>query len=616
MATWKTWVDGETLCAADINAIQTGKVDSDGTASPEFVNLYKNQPWIYRSKKVSLSSPYTSKAHVYKGQLHCHTTNSDGAQSPTVLVTAYRDAGYDFISITDHDFNTPDPGVSGILFIPGVEDGSNGNHLVRINAATAGNGGTAGQAVIDLALAAGSFVHIAHPNFSYSTIDWTDVELESLEGYYGAEVWNSLVSPDQNAEDRIDTLLSAYRKLYLLAVDDCHDVTAAYAKTASVRVFADNLTLSEIMENLKRGNFYSSNGADISSITVSKRTITVTTPVAGTIDFIGTGGAVKQTKAAATSDTYTVFGNEVYVRIKITRDSDGKIAWTNPVYVLEESVAELAKGGVIRGNVYITGVSTFNDPNQINHIKVGDRFFFIGQSNFHLTNNVYYGAPDFYYAKTGGLPGKIQIGADGSFSFQNAPAGTADTIATFTTRLIVKSDGKVGIGVADPAYVLDLGIGAVQAQIGSVLIGDWAAVAGWALFGNRALNQTLATQYSLVQDNVGNTYINAPTGAVIAFRINNVNKMRLTAAGYLGINDVDPGEYLDVNGNANVTGVYKTGDIQVVGAQAATQAALKADYTTGDLDTEAEIIAAINASNAGHNSLLAKIKTHGLVASA
>jgi hypothetical protein len=66
----------------------------------------------------------------------------------------------------------------------------------------------------------------------------------------------------------------------------------------------------------------------------------------------------------------------------------------------------------------------------------------------------------------------------------------------------------------------------------------------------------------------------------------------------------------------NATGVYKVDGTQVVGNQAVTQAALKADYTTGDLDSEAEIIAAINATNAGFNTLLAKLKTHGLLASA
>ena len=41
-------------------------------------------------------------------------------------------------------------------------------------------------------------------------------------------------------------------------------------------------------------------------------------------------------------------------------------------------------------------------------------------------------------------------------------------------------------------------------------------------------------------------------------------KLRLTAAGRLGIGDAAPGELLDVAGNANVTGVYKVDDVQVV----------------------------------------------------
>jgi hypothetical protein len=49
------------------------------------------------------------------------------------------------------------------------------------------------------------------------------------------------------------------------------------------------------------------------------------------------------------------------------------------------------------------------------------------------------------------------------------------------------------------------------------------------------------------------------------------------------------------------------------GAQAAAQADLKADYQALDLDTEAEIITAINATNAGFNTLLAKLRTHGII---
>jgi hypothetical protein len=61
------------------------------------------------------------------------------------------------------------------------------------------------------------------------------------------------------------------------------------------------------------------------------------------------------------------------------------------------------------------------------------------------------------------------------------------------------------------------------------------------------------------------------------------------------------------------TGPITVAGTQVLGAQAAAQADLKADYTTGDLDTEAEVIAAINATNAGINTLLAKLRTHGIL---
>ena len=42
--------------------------------------------------------------------------------------------------------------------------------------------------------------------------------------------------------------------------------------------------------------------------------------------------------------------------------------------------------------------------------------------------------------------------------------------------------------------------------------------------------------------------------------------------------------------------------------QAATVAAAKVDYTTGDLDAEAEIIAATNATNTKLNSVIAALK--------
>lgn len=287
---------------------------------------------------LTLSSGYTPKTAAFKGQLHCHSTNSDGAQDPATVARAYRDAGYHFLSITDHERVTPDPGVPGILFIPGVEQSVNGNHLNRINVTNVLRGSE--QAVIDATVAQGGFLFLNHPNWpgGYpANPNWTDSELTAITGYHGIEVFNASVGANANAENRADFLLSQGRRVFLLATDDCHNVTSAHCKKASTWVFADSLSSTAIMEGLHSGNFFASSGATFSSISVSGRTIAVATDRAATIDFIADGGRLVQSSRGALAATYTVSGEESYVRARLTRESDSAQAWSNPVYVSARS---------------------------------------------------------------------------------------------------------------------------------------------------------------------------------------------------------------------------------------------------------------------------------------
>ena len=50
-------------------------------------------------------------ARWYRGNIHTHTTNSDGDSAPDVVVSWYRDAGYDFLVVTDHDVLTDPDGL-------------------------------------------------------------------------------------------------------------------------------------------------------------------------------------------------------------------------------------------------------------------------------------------------------------------------------------------------------------------------------------------------------------------------------------------------------------------------------------------------------------------------
>src|SRR5262245_65975663 len=53
----------------------------------------------------------------YKGNTHTHTINSDGDSTPDEVVRWYREHGYDFLVLTDHNFLT---GVDGLNAMQGA----------------------------------------------------------------------------------------------------------------------------------------------------------------------------------------------------------------------------------------------------------------------------------------------------------------------------------------------------------------------------------------------------------------------------------------------------------------------------------------------------------------
>src|SRR5918999_1430143 len=56
-----------------------------------------------------------------KGNLHTHTVQSDGDSTPAEVAAWYRDHGYDFLVITDHDKITKVDAPKGLLLIAGEE---------------------------------------------------------------------------------------------------------------------------------------------------------------------------------------------------------------------------------------------------------------------------------------------------------------------------------------------------------------------------------------------------------------------------------------------------------------------------------------------------------------
>jgi len=66
------------------------------------------------------ADPFKAPGSWYKGNVHAHTTLSDGTRTPEKLVEIHRDAGYDFLSVTGHSVVTDTRGLGspGFLLVP------------------------------------------------------------------------------------------------------------------------------------------------------------------------------------------------------------------------------------------------------------------------------------------------------------------------------------------------------------------------------------------------------------------------------------------------------------------------------------------------------------------
>jgi len=278
------------------------------------------------SASFTIENPYEAGgANLYKGQLHCHTTNSDGKNDPEEVVEAYKEAGYNFISITDHNFITPDPQIEGIMFIPGVEETLK-RHLVAFDVEKRYEGKDI-QECLDFHFNNNRMTSIAHPEWRGRYI-MCSKEVNSYKNFNFIEVFNTGIG--YFVEEPWDFLLSNGRKIFALATDDCHNVKGKGFNRGWVMVRANSD--KDILNSLRNGNFYASTGNDI-EITVEGDTIIAKSSNKSIFDFKGKNGEILKNDGNVNESKYTLTGDEIYVRVRACTVPDGKMAWSQPVFI-------------------------------------------------------------------------------------------------------------------------------------------------------------------------------------------------------------------------------------------------------------------------------------------
>lgn len=273
-----------------------------------------------------------------RGNLHTHTTNSDGKRPPQAVIDDYAARGYGFLMLSDHDVYTSPEMLAaldnrGLVLIPGNEISARGPHMLHVNCNQRIEPDRQRQTVIDQANQAGGFIIVNHPNWEERFSHCPQELMEQWQNYAGLEIYNGVIGRldgSQYALDRWDMLLSAGRRVWGYANDDCHRETGDIELGWNV-VNVPQRTVAAVVNALQTGRFYTSTGVVINRLQVNGNRIRIETENAQRIvamQQVGKRFAI----ADASSIEVEVPEGAKYVRFECWGGGE-TFAWTQPFFV-------------------------------------------------------------------------------------------------------------------------------------------------------------------------------------------------------------------------------------------------------------------------------------------
>jgi predicted metal-dependent phosphoesterase TrpH len=294
---------------------------------------------------------FSQPGRFWKGNLHTHTNLSDGAYAPDEVARRYREAGYDFVSLTDHflsayDFPITDTRsfrtqtfttIIGAELHTDLTEFGQIWHLLAVGLpddfAPPSDSETVTQ-IARRAMDAGAYVAAAHPAW-YSL---TERDMEALGPVDAIEVYNG-VAIDHNEHpdswELADILLGRGLRYNICATDDYHGSAGREDFGRGwVQVKSETLEPAALLAALKAGHYYSSTGPEIHDIeTLPGDRIRLRCSPASRVFVTGKGPASRA--LAGNGETEFEFDlsefDTPYCRITV-RGVDGGRAWTNPFY--------------------------------------------------------------------------------------------------------------------------------------------------------------------------------------------------------------------------------------------------------------------------------------------
>jgi len=298
---------------------------------------------------------FTAPGRFWKGNLHTHSTRSDGVLAPEEVCRRYRAEGYDFLALTDHFVGSYGyPIVDTIPFrtndfttILGAElhSGAMANgelwHILAVGLPPGfapsdspdflpREGQESGTDIAARAAAAGAFVAIAHPQWSALTL----ADARAITAAHAVEIYNHgcAVGCDRPDGTAIaDILMAEGRRFTLIATDDAHFYEPDHFG-GWVMVKALENQPETLLAALREGHFYASQGPELHGVTFTDTAVEVTCSPVSTVIVQGAGTATQNLHGEGLTQVSIPLkrvDSSPYLRVTVV-DANGKRAWSNP----------------------------------------------------------------------------------------------------------------------------------------------------------------------------------------------------------------------------------------------------------------------------------------------
>ena len=300
---------------------------------------------------------FTAPGRFWRGNLHTHSTRSDGVLDPAEVCRRYKAEGYDFIALTDHfigfygypivdtvplrdaDFTT----VLGAELHSGAMANGELWHILAVGLPPdfapphapdfyPAPDQETGPNLAARAVAAGAFVAIAHPQWSGLTL----ADARSITAAHAVEIYNHGCAAGCDRPDGFaiaDLLLTEGRHLTMIATDDAHFSEPDHFG-GWVMVKAGENTPDALLAALKAGHFYSTQGPEIRDIRIEGDIAIVECSSAASVIAIGQGTGAKAVHGQSMTRAEVPLArlnNSPWLRIAVV-DAAGKRAWSNPIW--------------------------------------------------------------------------------------------------------------------------------------------------------------------------------------------------------------------------------------------------------------------------------------------